>query len=273
MIHNEDCLVTMSRMKDNSIDFILTSPPYDNLRDYKGYSFEFEKIAAEMYRVLKPHGILMWVVGNESKNYNESLTAQRQIIHFQDTGWLVPDVMILVRQSGNPGNKRLYWQEFDYMYLITKDILGTANLIEDRRNKNVGASYGGSVRGKDGTTRKGKTGRVKPFTKRSNVWYADVGYMKSTTDREAFDHPAIMPFKVALDHVTTWSDPGDLVYDPFMGSGTTAKACIKSGRRWIGSEISEEYCKLAKGRINKVSDNPITNYLCSEEEDGGDKSD
>ena len=78
------------------------------------------------------------------------------------------------------------------------------------------------------------------------------GYMVSSKDKIAFEHPAIYPEQLVEDHILSWSNENDLIYDPFMGSGTTAKMAILNKRNWIGSEISKEYCDIITRRLNTI---------------------
>ncbi len=250
-IYNENCLDTMARMPDNFIDLTVTSPPYDNLRDYKGYSFDFESIAKELFRVTKIGGVVVWVVGDATVNGSETGTSFKQALFFMECGFNLHDTMIYEKNSApNPSSNR-YEQVFEYMFVLSKDKPKTTNLIKDKKNRWAGTSTFGTTsrRQKDGSLNKTKKELIAKFGNRNNIFKYSNGYGYTTVDETAYDHPAIFPEKLAADHVYSWSNEGDLVYDPFGGSGTTAKMAHIYKRNWILSEISDEYCKLAQKRI------------------------
>jgi site-specific DNA-methyltransferase (adenine-specific) len=236
-IYAEDCLETMSRMPDSSIDFVLTSPPYDDLRKYNGYSFEFELVAQELYRVLKETGSLVWVIGDATKNGSESGTSFRQALYFQSLGFKIHDTMIYEKNSptypaSRTGNR--YTQIFEFMFVFSKG-KPKCKLIIDKPNKWAGhKDFSGKLKNP-----------VPDFSPRNNIW-------KYTTSFNGVKHPAPFPELLAQDHILTWSAEGDVVYDPFMGSGTTAKMAKVNNRHFVGSEISQEYVDIANARLEKV---------------------
>ena len=241
-IYNENCLDTMAKMPDNFIDLVVTSPPYDNLRDYKGYVFPFEDIAKELFRVVKKGGVVVWVVGDATINGSESGTSFRQALYFKEIGFNLHDTMIWEKHSFNhdPRNKR-YKQHFEYNFILSKGKPKTYNEIKDVSVKNAGKRYKSSKRLPSGEIRDYGYITMNDFQARSNIW--KIG--QDTTNK----HPAPFPEKLANDHIISWSNEGDLVYDCFMGSGTTAKMAILNNRNWIGSEMSAEYCEIANKRI------------------------
>lgn len=251
-IHNIDCLEFMKTLPDKCIDLTLTSPPYDNLRDYKGYSFDFEGIARELFRITKDGGIVVWIVGDQVVNKSETLNSFRQAIYFKEIGFLVHDTMIYKKECTFPDANR-YLGVFEYMFVFSKGRPKTINFIMDRENKSVSKKTGSSYRQKDGTTLWKIPKEIKKFGRRNNIWYYSTGFQKSSKDKIAFEHPAIFPEKLAEDHIISWSNENDIVFDPFMGSGTTAKMAIKNNRNYIGCEISPEYCKIAEDRIKSIS--------------------
>lgn len=239
-------------MPDGSVDLTVTSPPYDNLRNYQGYSFPFEQIADELYRVTKDGGVVVWIVKDTVNKGNRSLTSFRQCLYFQQKGFNIYDVMIYYKRSGGIPNARRYTDCFEYMFILSKGRPKSVNKIKDRKNLCGGQKSGrSSVRGADGVIKKKNT--FNPFIEelgyRYNLWDYATGSNNTTRDKIAFTHPAIFPEKLAYDHIISWSQPDEIVYDPFMGSGTVAKMCVKSGRKYIGSEISQEYCSIAESRI------------------------
>jgi DNA modification methylase len=242
-IYNENCLETMAKMPDNFIDLTVTSPPYDDLRTYNGYCFDFENVAKELFRVTKQGGVVVWNVNDATKNGSETLTSLRQVLFFNQIGFNVETMIWEKTGSGCLGSNKFYGQNFEYMFILTKGMPKTTNLICDRENKVKSGIV--KVNGGLDKTGKGKDRIVerKPFGKRNNIWRFDT--QKNT------EHPAPFPEQLANDHIISWSNENDLIYDPFMGSGTTAKMAILNNRKYIGSEISEEYCKIIETRIKE----------------------
>lgn len=251
-IYNENCLDTMARMIDNFIDLTITSPPYGNMRNYNGYSFDFKKVVKELYRVTKEGGIVVWVVTDKTEKGSETGTSFKQALFFVENGFKLMDTMIYKKPpKGAAGNNKIYWQGFEYMFVFTKGKPKTINLIQDRKNKESRKGDNGTKRLRNGELKKVKRGGYGEFGRRTNVWEYMVGKGHSTKDIEAFKHPAIFPEGLANDHILSWSNENDIVYDCFMGSGTTAKMAILNSRKYIGSEISKAYCEIAEKRVRK----------------------
>src|SRR5690554_2101347 len=254
IIYNEDCLVTMSRMPNNYIDFIITSPPYDDIRIYNGYSFEFEKIAWELLRVLKEGGVMVWVVGDKTENGSESGTSFKQALFFKEIGFNLHDTMIYYKNNPMPTTGKRYHQHFEYMFALSKGSPKTFNPIEEDTKYRGLANM--KNRGKEGMLNYSKIERTQK-KKVGNVFVYSIGGGISTKDRIAYKHPAIFPEQLVIDQMTTWSKENDIVYDPFIGSGTTAKVAILLNRSWIGSEISKEYVDIANKRLEQHFDNGL----------------
>lgn len=251
-IYNEDCLKTMGKMPDGFIDLTLTSPPYDNLRNYKGYSFEFEKTAKELYRVTKDGGVVVWVVGDSTVKGSETGTSFKQALYFKELGFNIHDTMIYEKDSISFPETNRYYQIFEFMFVFSKGKPKTVNLLNDRKNKwyNGKKHIKGRYRTKDGEmVRHNKQNLLREYGVRFNIWRIPNGKNKSTMD-DTGDCPAIMPERLANDQIVSWSNEKDLVYDPFMGSGTSAKCCKVLKRNYIGSEISREYCEVIEKRLN-----------------------
>lgn len=253
-IYNESNLDTMARMPDNFIDLTVTSPPYDNLRDYKGYSFEFEEVAKELYRVTKPGGVVVWVVGDATKDGAESGTSFRQALYFMQIEFKLHDTMIYEKNGASyPANEKSprYSQVFEYMFIFSKGKPKTINLLKDKKNRWAGATNFGtpSTRKVNGEIKDTEKYTVSEFGYRNNIWKYNNGAGYSSADNIAFEHPAIFPEELAADHIQSWSNEGDLIYDCFGGSGTTGKMAHILKRKWILSEISKEYAELAEKRI------------------------
>ena len=244
-IYNENCLDTMARMDDNFIDLTVTSPPYDNLRTYNGYCFDFESIAKELFRVTKQGGVVVWIVGDATIKGSETGTSFRHALYFKEIGFNLHDTMIYNRQN-RPLTHNRYEQHFEYMFVFSKGKPNTFNPIKKPTLKQGNVQM--TVRNKDGV----KETRHKKRNSEciiGNVWRINVGNNISTKDKIAFEHPAIFPEQLANDHIISWSNEGDIIYDCFIGSGTTAKMAKANNRNFIGSEISEEYCNIANERL------------------------
>jgi len=258
-IHNENCLDTMSRMPDDFIDLTVTSPPYDNLREYNGYTFDFESIAQELFRVTKHGGVVVWIVGDATIKGSETGTSFKQALYFKEIGFNLHDTMIYHRISPFPDAIR-YQQGFEYMFVFSKGKPKTFNPLREIKSINSFNSHIKTHRQKNGLITKPNDKAKERFKKslkdktksKSNVWYCPAGYMQSTKDKIAYEHPAIFPEQLANDHIISWSNPDDLVYDCFTGSGTTAKMCLRNERNFIGSELSSEYCEIANKRIEET---------------------
>ena len=240
--YNENCLDTMARMEDNFIDLTVTSPPYDNLRTYKGYSFDFESIAKELFRVTKEGGVVVWVVGDATIKGSESGTSFKQALYFKKCGFNLHDTMIFEKANPIPLTHNRYEQKFEYMFVFSKKKPKTFNPIKEP-TKGGFATYNAKV--KEGASRRqGEKIKVSKYRYKYNIW----NYCVSSNDRSK--HPAPFPEQLANDHIISWSNENDIVYDPFMGSGTTAKRAILNNRNWVGSEMSSEYCDITNQRIN-----------------------
>ena len=249
-IYCENNLETMERMPDNFIDLTVTSPPYDNLRTYNGYCFDFENVAKELFRVTKQGGVVVWVVGDATVKGSETGTSFRQALYFKEIGFDLFDTMIYAKPPrGAVGNNKTYWQTFEYMFVLSKGKPKTINLIIDRKNKESREGDNGTKRIENGELLKVKRGGYSEYGRRTNIWEYGTGKGQSTKDNIAFEHPAIFPEQLANDHIISWSNEGDLVYDPFAGSGTTGKMAIINKRKCIMSEISSVYFEIAEQRL------------------------
>ena len=256
-IHCSDCVEFMrDNMTDGVVDLTVTSPPYDSLRAYNGYEFNFEATARELYRVTKPGGVVVWVVGDAVVNGGETGTSFRQALYFQEVGFRLFDTMIYEKTGTSyPSNGR-YTQVFEYMFVLSKSRPKTFNPIKDVLKRWPGGSWGKTRRRKqDGTldTKTIKEGDGNEFKQRSNIWVIKNGRGFGTKDDIAYEHPAIFPEELAEGHVITWSNPNDLIFDPFCGAGTTLKMALLHGRNFIGVDISQKYCDIAMKRLAAVS--------------------
>lgn len=260
-INNDDCIKFMKKMPDNCIDLTVTSPPYDDLRDYENklvWDYNtFRKVARELFRITKKGGVVVWVIGDKTDKGNKSLTSFKHALYFQEVGFNIYDVIIYEKSGSGPPHPKRYFNSFEYMFIMSKGKPKTVNLLKDKKNSCAGMSTFAEItrREKDGTlTNKGKK-VINEFGTRTNIWKYNNGKGFSSKDKIAYQHPAIFPEKLVEDHIKSWSNPGDIVFDPFGGSGTTAKVSIELNRNWIYVEKVEKYCDLAKKRIENIGRN------------------
>lgn len=244
-----DCVDFMKQMKPRCVDLTVTSPPYDDLRDYKGYTFDFEGIVEGLYRVTKEGGIVVWVVGDKI-NGGVSLTSFRQGLFFQQIGFKMHYVMIYRKKNTPFMRSNAYTNCFEFMFVLSKGKPKTFNPLKEKTVRS-GFEMLPFNKKSDGINKK-TLGELKKEKTRTNVWDYAVGLGGTTSDRIAFKHPAVFPEKLAEDHILSWSNEGDLVFDPMCGSGTTCKMAKIHCREYIGVDISVEYHKIAKERIRKI---------------------
>jgi site-specific DNA-methyltransferase (adenine-specific) len=229
----DNCEV-MNSIPDKSIDLVLTSPPYDNLREYGGHSWCFECVSKHLWRVIKPGGVVVWIVADETIDGSETGTSFRQALRFMDLGFRLHDTMIYEKAGVEfPGNVR-YSQAAEYMFVFSKGSPKGGELLRDR--KNVFMRPCRPERGEYGL--------------RYNIWRYSTGGGQ-IGDSHAHSHPAPFPENLARDHILSWSDEGDIVLDPFCGSGTTLKMAKHSGRRFIGIEVNKDYAEIIKARLSQ----------------------
>jgi site-specific DNA-methyltransferase (adenine-specific) len=249
-LHLGDCLKVMKSLPDANIDLTVTSPPYDNLRSYNGYIFDFEGIAKELYRVTKDGGVVVWIVGDATINGSETGTSFKQALYFKEIGFNLHDTMIWEKTAIFPHhiNAKRYKQQFEYMFVLSKGNINTHNPIFDVPNKSAGKVI--NIKCKIKTKNNGKyNGKTKTidsseYRMRSNIW------KESQVGVEG--HPAPFPEKLVFDHIMSWSNENDTVLDCFMGSGTTGKVAKQLNRKFIGIEISNDYFEIAKNRIENA---------------------
>lgn len=247
-LFNEDCAEGLKKLKAESVDLVVTSPPYDSLRTYNGFTFDFEAIANELYRVVKIGGVVVWIVSDGVVNGSETGTSFKQALYFKEIGFNLHDTMIWKKETCAFPEDTRYYPNFEYMFVFSKGKPKTIHLIEDRKNLWGGTKVHGTFRQKDGSLKerssKWKESTCKDYGVRFNVWEIP------TEKNNKTGHPAVFPSKIARDHILTWSDRGDIVLDPFSGSGTTAIEALNNDRQFIGFEISAEYYEKSLQRIN-----------------------
>lgn len=264
LLYNGDSeTILKDKVESESIDLVVTSPPYNDLRKYEGIidtwnENKFKSIADELYRVVKKGGTVVWIVNDKIKDCNKTLTSFRQALYFQSIGFNVNDVMIWKKPNALPQVKQpRYSQCFEYMFIFTKNKPKTFNPIM-RPCKNAGLHYkstGKNIGGENG--RRKLDYNVNNETVENNIWEIAVASNKNVlkiNDKE-IRHPAVFPYKVVYKHIISWSNEGDTILDPFMGSGTTGIVCKDTNRNFIGIELNENYFKLAEYNINKNNKN------------------
>ncbi len=242
-----NCVDLMKDLPDESIDLVVTSPPYDNLRSYKGYDFDFEKIAGQLFRIIKPGGVIVWVVGDAVVDGSETGTSFRQALVFMGFGLNLHDTMIYKKKNPIPLTHNRYEQAFEYMFVFSKGSPKTFNPIQAKcvtsgsytHRRNTGRVVEASTRNRDEVT----------VTKKTKYEINIREYVVGSKKGETGIHPAPFPSKLARDHILSWSNPRDIVLDPMCGSGTTCKMAKEHGRQFIGFDISEEYCEIARKRM------------------------
>jgi len=250
-ITNGDCVMLMKTLPDNCIDLTVTSPPYDNLRNYNNesnWNFDvFKQVAKELFRITKPGGVVVWVVGDATIKGSETGTSFRQALFFMECGFNLHDTMIWKKTNPIPLTHNRYEQHFEYMFVFSKGSPKTFNPIkipcatkgQIRNRKKSNKEEGSAVRNRDEVT------ITKDKKIKGNVWEMPVSNTK-------FNHPAIFPEQLAQDHILSWSNEGDIILDPFAGSGTTCMAAKKIGRDFIGIEKEPDYVAIAEARIKSI---------------------
>lgn len=250
-IYQENCTETLKRMPDGFIDMTITSPPYDDLRDYNGYHFPIEEIAALLFSRTKHGGVVIWVVADRTVDGSESLSSFEHAFAFRNAGFKVHDTMIYAKNNPIPSDcGKRYRQMFEYMFCFAKGSPKTFNPITEP-TKSAGQkikAFRITEAGRGNVPDEDIGRKIKAERKLGNIFYYNIG-TSSAKDKIAFEHPAIFPEQLVEDQIVTWTNPNEVVYDCFMGSGTTAKIAHVLGRRWIGSEISGEYVKIAEERL------------------------
>jgi DNA modification methylase len=238
-----DCAQVLTTLAEASVDLTVTSPPYDNLRKYKGYTFDFEPIARELYRVTKPGGVVVWVVNDATISGSETGTSFRQALYFKEIGFNLHDTMIFSANKP-PQNSNRYESLFEFMYVLSKGTPKTFNPITEA-TKRPGHLVG-SQRSADGSLKPNRDKRTGCEKVKGNIWNYYVG---RDANAGTGGHPAVFPEALARDHILSWSNEGDTVLDPMMGSGTTGKMAVLNNRSFIGIEIASEYFQIAERRI------------------------
>lgn len=254
-LYNGDCIEVMQDLIQQGIkvDLTVTSPPYDNLRTYNGtceWNFEiFKQVTQCLYDITSDGGVVVWVISDATINGSETGTSFRQALHFKDIGFNLYDTMIWQKPSPQAPTEGRYYDVFEYMFIFSKGKPKTLNLLKDRKNLSAGTVSNKETRSCK-EDRKKKEGKrvVGEYSRRFNVWNISRGKSKTS-------HPAVFPEQLASNHIISWSNEGDLVLDPFLGSGTTGKMAVLNNRKFIGIEKVKEYFDISEKRINEAMNN------------------
>jgi len=253
-IHCGDSAEVMATWPGGFVHLTITSPPYHNLRDYDaGNTFNLAATVEQLYRLTVDGGIVVWIVADIRRNHRLQLIPFRHATALESAGFSALDMMIYQKAGCVRGhNWRHYPNGYEFMIVVFRGRRPRVfNPIRDRRNTTAGDKISGGKRKPDGEIKPAhNTGEeIGRLGYRSNVWRYPTGFNLSTADVFAFEHPAIFPEALARDHILSWSNVGDVVLDPFVGSGTTPKMAIELGRRWVGIDVSPVYCELARRRV------------------------
>ena len=268
--YHVNCIAGMQQMDDESVDLVVTSPPYDDLRTYNNSSKwdqnTFYAVAAQLARVIKPGGVIMWNVNDATIKGSETGSSFRQALHFMDVCKLRLHDTMIYEKTGTAfasGVKSVrYTQQFEYCFILSKGKPKTHTLLCDKKNKWAGHQSWGNAqtRAKDGSIKDPgkKSKEIKEWGVRTNIWKIKNSGGFGQSSKSAYKHPATMPEELARGHIHTWSNEGDLILDPFMGSGTSAQICLEMLRKFIGFEIDDEYYNMCVDRVKPYQDNLVT---------------
>lgn len=255
-IYNLDCISGMRELETNSIDMILTSPPYDNLRNYNNNISElwnedvWKKVFNETYRVLKDNSVMVWVVGDATLQGSETGTSFKQALYAKEIGFSIHDTMIYQKQTPIPQFKsHRYTSSFEYMFIFSKDTPKRGTMLTEptKQKGRIDKNYRGQVTANESYIGK-QIKIIKDIKKKTNIWI----YSQNNGIDRTINHKAQFPENLASDHIISWSNENDLILDPFMGSGTTAKMALLNNRKYLGFEINQEYVNMTNNRIKSL---------------------
>lgn len=248
-----DSSIVLKEFPESSIDLVVTSPPYDGLRDYNGFSLDLHTIGEELFRIMKPGGIVAMVIQDSTKNFGKSLTSFRTIVDWCDNCGFKLFETVIYHKNGTEGAwwKNRFRVDHEYMPIFLK---GDKPQYFNKEPLKVPSKHAGKImtgsgnRRTDGTTSGTVTRPINAMKCRGTVWDYMMAGDKNPLKRR---HPAVFPDKIPYDFIQCFCPEDGIVLDPFVGSGSTAVMAKVLGRKYIGIDISEEYCKLAEERIEK----------------------
>jgi site-specific DNA-methyltransferase (adenine-specific) len=250
-----DCVEGMKQLPPNCIDMVVTSPPYDGIRKYKGFIYDLHATGKEIFRILKDGGIAAMVIQDQTIDFAKTLTSFRTIVDWCDNIGFRLFETVIYRKYGSEGAwwKSRFRIDHEYMPIFMK---GARPQYFNKEPLKVKSKHGGKVmtgsgsRRTDGRTNKTVTRKINESKCRGTVWDYLMAGDKDPLKRK---HPAPFPDKIPYDFIQCFCPPNGIVLDPFMGSGTTAVAAKTLKRNYIGFEICPEYCKLAEKRIRQTT--------------------
>jgi DNA modification methylase len=256
VILHGDSAEQLRTLANASVQLVVTSPPYDNLRAYGGHSWDFEGTARELFRVLCDGGVMCWNVNDAVVDGSETLTSAKQKIFFrEECGFRIHDTMIYEKNNFSHPETRRYHSMFEYVFILSKNAPATFNPIMDKPNATAGMrSFGTATFARPDGSRfeRATQGTISAdFGMRGNVWRGRTRGQEEVC--ESKPHPAMMPKWLARDLILSWSNPCDTVLDPFAGSFTTCIAALELGRSTIGIEIHEPYVELGRRTLSNVT--------------------
>ena len=245
-----DCVEVMDSWPEcRSFDAIVTSPPYDGMRSYGGHATDCLAVLDRCAARISPGGVLMWNVQDQTVDGSETGTSFRHALHCLANGLRLHDTMIYCKEGVTFPNSNRYHPAFEYMFVFSKGAPKHFNGIKDWRNKYAGTPVHGTRHEVDGSlTRPSRMGEAVPTLGLRRNWWV----LSNVPGSDAGGHPAPMPFRMAADHVMTWTAAGEIVFDPFMGSGTTGAAALRAGRKFVGIEVEQSYFAIACERIENA---------------------
>lgn len=248
-ILNLDCVEGVRGLETASVPLTVTSPPYDKLRKFE--PFDFESLAKELWRVTVDGGVVVWLVGDQIVKGSESGTSFRQALHFKEVGFNLHHTMIYSPLGKFLTNHLVrHGSALQYMFVLSKGKPRTIHLLRDKRNVHAGRLRAPERRRPNRLRwRSSDWIPIRQWGTRGPIWTYAVGSKTTAKEPYVYDHPALMPEDLARDHILSWSNPGELVLDPFCGAGTTPKMAVLLGRKYLGFEIEERWCRLAERRI------------------------
>ncbi len=257
-----DCLPLLARLPSGSVDLTVTSPPYDDLRRYDTPTpLDLLKLGEALFRVTKDGGVCIVVMGDASRHFAKSLTSFRLALDWCDhAGWRLFETCLYHRHAA-PGP---WWEtrlrvDHEFVFVFFK---GSRPRAFHKEALLIPTKHAGERVSRNAYPRKSDPRRgtpwgdppptVQPWQCRGTVWH----YAGSSAERNRLklEHPATMPDALAGDLITGFSDPGDLVLDPLMGSGTTCVMAARLGRRFLGMDVSAQYVGIARGRLEAETD-------------------
>ena len=246
-----DCVEGMKRLPDNSIDLMITSPPYDKTRDYAGFDYDLHATGKEVYRLLKDGGIAVMVIQDQTKSYGKTLTSFKMAVDWcENIGFKLFECLIYRKYAGEGAwwNKR-FRVDHEYMPVFLK---GKRPQYFNKEPLKIPSKWagktltGGATRLTNGQTLKARPIKINPLKCRGTIWeYLTAGDGSQLKHL----HPATYPDKLPYDFIQCFCPKEGVILDPFMGSGTTAISAKKLERNFIGFDISREYCELTKLRL------------------------